>query len=57
VKKSLILDPAQGTFLGSHAGKRQLAPGATYWLRLRERAAAGVWSAWTAWHAPFRTAP
>src|SRR5579871_271831 len=53
----LTLDAAQGTFQGSRAGDRRFAPGATYWLRLRERDAAGVWSAWTAWHAPFRTAP
>ena len=56
--KSLTLDAAaRGAFLGSRAAKRQLAAAATHWLRLRERTAAGVWSAWTDWHAPFRVAP
>jgi len=54
---SLRLDAAHGAFTGSLAGKQRLANGATYWLRLRERAPAGDWSAWTVWHAPFRTAP
>lgn len=54
-KLSLSLDAANGRFGGSLAGRRSLAPGATYWLRLRERNAAGAWSAWSAWHAPFRT--
>jgi hypothetical protein len=55
-KRSLTIDAAHGAFIGSRTGKRQLAAGATHWLRLRERNAAGVWSAWTAWHAPFRIA-
>lgn len=34
-----------------------LKPDRVYWLRLRERHRDGSWSQWTAWHAPFRTAP
>ncbi len=55
--RGLVIDAAHGTFMGSRAGKRQLTAGATHWLRLRERNASGVWSDWTTWHAPLRTAP
>lgn len=54
---SLPLDAAHGAFTGSRSGKTGFAAATTCWLRLRERSASGVWSAWTAWHAPFRTAP
>lgn len=53
--ESLPLDASQGAFVGSRAGKKSLTPSTTHWLRLRERDASGNWSAWTAWHAPFRT--
>lgn len=39
-----------GRFLGSHAGRSALRAGATYWVRSRERGAAG----WSPWHCPFR---
>jgi hypothetical protein len=55
---SLTIDAAHGTFAGSRAGQRSLAPGVTYWLRLRQSSgqpsASGTWSDWTPWHAPFR---
>ncbi|HZP81371.1 MAG TPA: hypothetical protein VFB21_07020 [Chthonomonadaceae bacterium] len=55
-ERNLAIEAATGAFQGSRAGKRALAPGVTHWLRLRQRAASGAWSPWTAWHAPFRTA-
>jgi hypothetical protein len=55
--RSLTIDAAHGAFAGSRAGQKRLAAGVTHWLRLREKNASGRWSDWTAWHAPFRTAP
>jgi len=48
---------ARGAFSGSRAGMTALGAGRAYWLRLRQRGPSGVWSGWSAWHAPFRTAP
>jgi hypothetical protein len=56
-KATLAVDWAHGAFAGSCATARQLTAGSLYWLRLRERNASGVWSAWSSWHAPFRVAP
>jgi hypothetical protein len=52
---SLTIDAAHGTFTGSRKGQQSLTPGATHWLRLRQRSDSGAWSAWSAWHAPFQT--
>jgi hypothetical protein len=54
-KRLLTIDRAHGTFTGSRAGQRSLASDKTHWLRLRQRSASSLWSAWTAWHAPFHT--
>jgi hypothetical protein len=53
-KLSVTVDAAHGKFT---AGKAQLTPGVTHWLRLRERSGAGGWSGWTAWHSSFRILP
>jgi ubiquinone/menaquinone biosynthesis C-methylase UbiE len=53
--KALTIDATHGTFTGSYSGLRALTSGAMYWLRLRQRSGSGVWSQWTAWHAPFLT--
>jgi len=58
---TLTIDAKHGAFVGSLARRRDLAPGTTCWLRLRQASgqssADGKWSDWTAWHAPFRVRP
>ena len=53
---SLPLDAQHGDFTGALTAAKRLAPNTGYWPRLREKNAAGTWSDWTAWHAPFRSA-
>lgn len=54
---NLKMTAETGEFLDALKASKRLAPNTTYWLRLRERNATGAWSGWTAWHAPFRSAP
>jgi len=65
VWQSRVMDPSVtqtaisssgGAFHGAPAGTHSLTPGATYWLRLREKLPDGSWSAWSPWHAPFKVA-
>ena len=49
---SVTVDGQSGTFAGSRQGQTSLAPGGTYWLRVRAQGT----DAWSDWHAPFRTA-
>jgi hypothetical protein len=51
----LTINTMQGRFVGSRAGQTQFSPDTICWLRLRQKSAAGDWTEWTAWHAPFRT--
>ncbi len=49
-----IIDKAHGAFLGRLKGKSRLASGETYYLRVRQSSAKGVWSGWSRWHQGFR---
>jgi len=51
------IDAVGGTFSGSCAGQQALRAETNHWLRLRQRGATAAWSAWSRWHAPFRTRP
>ncbi|MBM3215038.1 hypothetical protein FJZ36_09010 [Candidatus Poribacteria bacterium] len=45
-----------GEFVADDSGTSSLEAGRTYWSRVRQRNAAGVWSSWSPWHQPFATA-
>lgn len=45
-----------GGFINALSGHSQLAPGQTYYSRVREQNQAGDWSDWSGWHQPFKTA-
>ncbi|HHI81067.1 MAG TPA: hypothetical protein ENK02_13960 [Planctomycetes bacterium] len=49
-----VIDKAHGAFVGSLKGKKALAPGKTYYLRVRQSSAGGVFSGWSRWHQGFR---
>lgn len=50
------IDAKHGTFAGSLAGKDRLAPGKTYFLRVRQRSSEGSQSDWSRWHQGFKVA-
>ena len=50
------VDAAAGQFVGPLAGEKQLDAAAVYYCRVRQQSEAGVWSPWSAWHQPLRTA-
>ena len=47
------VDAKHGEFAGSLKGKTALGSGKTYYLRVRQRDAAGAASDWSRWHQPF----
>jgi hypothetical protein len=52
----VTVDATAGQFVGPLAGKRQLDAAGIYFSRVRQQSDAGLWSAWSAWHQPLRTA-
>ena len=44
-----------GRFVGPLSGHEQLESSRTYYARVRQQSDAGQWSAWSAWHQPFKT--
>jgi hypothetical protein len=49
-----------GRDTGDFIGRREsesLAPSTLYFVRVRQQSSTGNWSAWSAWHQPFRTSP
>jgi hypothetical protein len=54
-EERVTVDVKSGSFVGSLAGKAALAPGGTYWCRVRQQAAGGAWSDWSRWHQAFVT--
>lgn len=50
------VDAQYGSFTGRLAGRGELEPGKRYTVRVRQRDADGVWSAWSAWRTVLQTA-
>jgi hypothetical protein len=48
------VDAITGRFVGASAGKARLDGGKVYFVRVRQQSRSGEWSAWSAWHQPFR---
>ncbi len=48
------VDAVTGRFVGASAGKARLDGGKVYFVRVRQQSRSGEWSAWSAWHQPFR---
>jgi hypothetical protein len=48
------IDPAHGSFIGSLKGKKSLASGQTFFLRVRQSNSQGLRSDWSQWHQGFR---
>ncbi len=53
--KRVRISHETGEFVGALADQTRLAPGRTYYSRVREQSEAGVWSEWSNWHQPFKT--
>jgi len=45
-----------GKFFGALSGENLLEADQIYFIRVRQQNDAGVWSAWSLWHQPFKTA-
>lgn len=55
-EEKIMISTDNGTFAGSLLGRTQLAPGAIYYGRIRQKNSNGMWSEWSRWHQPFRVA-
>lgn len=49
----VVINKTHGRFVGALAGKKSLASGRTYSLRIRQRNAGGIRSNWSGWHQRF----
>jgi hypothetical protein len=49
----LTVNDKAGRFVGELIDKSRLSAGPTYYLRARQKSAAGAWSAWSPWHQGF----
>ncbi|MBW7995538.1 MAG: hypothetical protein FVQ81_02980 [Candidatus Glassbacteria bacterium] len=52
---SVVVGASAGTFSGSLANEIRLAPGTTYYLRVRQQSDEEAWSDWSYWHQEFMT--
>jgi len=53
--RKVRVDTHNGVFTGALSSRTQLAPGGTYYCRVRQQSNQGAWSAWSPWHQPLRT--
>lgn len=51
---SVVVNAANGSFVGPLVGKTSLTPGSEYFCRVRQQGD-GKWSEWSEWHQPFQT--
>jgi hypothetical protein len=53
LNESLLINQANGQFVGKLDGQTRLSSEYTYFCRVRQKSTNGLWSDWSRWHQNF----